>query len=41
MPVFAWQAEAVAWDGNDALVLANEGGQLYRVRLDGLEEQRP
>jgi hypothetical protein len=41
MPVFAWQAEAVAWDGNDALVLANEGGQLYRVRLDGLDEQRP
>ena len=41
MPVFAWQAEAVAWDGNQSLVIANEGGQIYRVELAGLEVVRP
>ncbi|MBU3664563.1 MAG: hypothetical protein FGM15_01615 [Chthoniobacterales bacterium] len=33
MPIFAWQAEGVAFDGNDALVLLNEDGKLYRVTL--------
>jgi hypothetical protein len=41
MPVLAWQAEGVAWDGNDTLVIANEGGQLYRVGLAGMEVVRP
>jgi len=41
MPVFAWQAEAVAWDGNDSLVIANEGGQIYRVSVAGMDVVRP
>jgi hypothetical protein len=40
-PIFAWQAEAVAWDGNDALVLGNEQGQLFRVALADFETVRP
>jgi hypothetical protein len=36
-PIFAWQAEAVAWEGNDALVIANENGQLFRVALSSLQ----
>lgn len=40
-PIFAWQAEAVAWDGNDSLVIANEQGQLFRVPLAGMETVRP
>lgn len=41
MPVLAWQAEGVAWDGNDSLVITNEGGQLYRVGVAGMEVVRP
>ena len=41
MPVLAWQAEGVAWDGNDTLVIANEGGQLFRVSVAGMEVVRP
>jgi len=41
LPVFAWQAEAVAWDGNDALVIGNEGGQLFRVGVSGMDVVRP
>ena len=41
MPVFAWQAEGVAWDGNDSLVVSNEQGQLFRVSLSGLQTVRP
>ena len=40
-PIFAWQAEAVAWDGNDSLVVGNEQGQLFRVSLDSMETVRP
>jgi len=40
-PIFAWQAEAVAWDGNGSLVVANEQGQLFRVPLDGMATLRP
>ncbi len=40
-PIFAWQAEAVAFDGNDSLVVANEAGQLFRVSLDSLQAVRP
>lgn len=40
-PVFAWQAEAVAFDGNDEVVIGNEGGQLFRVPLAGMETIRP
>ncbi len=40
-PIFAWQAEAMAFDGNDAVVIGNEAGQLYRVPLSGLETVRP
>jgi hypothetical protein len=40
-PIFAWQAEAVAWEGNDSLVIANEGGQIFRVGLAGMETVRP
>jgi hypothetical protein len=39
-PIFAWQAEAVAWEGNDALVIANENGQLFRVALSSLPAAR-
>ena len=39
-PIFAWQAEAVAWEGNDALVIANENGQLFRVALSSLQAVR-
>lgn len=39
-PIFAWQAEAVAWDGNDALVIANEQGRMFRVSLADLETVR-
>ena len=41
MPIFAWQAESVAWEGNDSLVIANEGGQIFRVGLAGMETVRP
>lgn len=40
-PIFAWQAEAVAFDGNDSVVVGNESGQLYRVPLAGLKVVRP
>jgi hypothetical protein len=40
-PIFAWQAEAVAWDGNESLVVGNEQGQLFRVSLDSMETVRP
>lgn len=40
MPVFAWQAEGLAWDGNASLVIGNEGGQLFRVSLGGLQSVR-
>ena len=40
-PIFAWQAEAVAFDGNQSLVVANEGGQLFRVSLADMETVRP
>jgi hypothetical protein len=39
-PVFAWQAEAAAFHGNDSVVIANEGGQLYRVSVDSMEKVR-
>lgn len=39
-PVFAWQAEAAAFHGNDAVVIANEGGQLYRVSVGSMEKVR-
>lgn len=39
-PVFAWQAEAAAFHGNDAVVIANEGGQLYRLSVDSMEKVR-
>jgi hypothetical protein len=41
MPIFAWQAEAVAWDGNDSLVVGNEQGQLFRMALADMETVRP
>ena len=40
-PIFAWQAEAVAWDGNDSLVIANEQGQLFRIGLASMDAVRP
>lgn len=39
-PIFAWQAEAAAFDGNDTVVIANEDGQLHRVSLGSLETVR-
>ncbi len=39
--IFAWQAEAVAFDGNDRIVIGNEGGQLFRVPLADMEIVRP
>ncbi len=40
-PFFAWQGEAVAFDGNDSLVVANEQGQLFRLQLSSFETVRP
>jgi len=40
-PFFALQAEAVAFDGNQSLVVANEQGQLFRLRLADFETVRP
>ncbi|MBE2181293.1 MAG: hypothetical protein IAE97_12570 [Chthoniobacterales bacterium] len=40
-PIFAWQAEGVAFDGNDSIVIGNEGGQLFRVPLSDLKTVRP
>jgi len=40
-PIFAWQAEAVAFDGNDRVVIGNESGQLFRVPLSSLEVVKP
>lgn len=37
LPIFAWQAEAVAFDGNDTLVIGNEEGVLYRIPLARLK----
>ena len=39
-PVFAWQAEAAAFHGNDSVVIANESGQLYRVSVDSMKKVR-
>ncbi|MGA1539634.1 MAG: hypothetical protein ACO39C_04350 [Chthoniobacterales bacterium] len=39
-PVFAWQAEAAAFHRNGEVVIANEGGQLYRVSVDSMEKVR-
>jgi hypothetical protein len=41
LPIFAWQAEAVAFDGNSSVVIGNEEGQLFRVGLDELKVIRP
>lgn len=40
-PFFALQAEAIAFDGNDSLVVANEEGQLFRLGLSDFETVRP
>jgi hypothetical protein len=40
-PMFAWQAEAVAWEGNDSLVVGNEQGQLFRVALSSFDTVLP
>lgn len=39
-PIFAWQAEAAAFDGNDTVVIANEDGQLYRVSVASMDAVR-
>lgn len=41
LPIFAWQAEGVAFDGNDALVVVNEAGQLHRVALADIPAVQP
>lgn len=41
LPIFAWQAEAIAFDGNDALVVGNEEGRLYRVPVSDLRPVKP
>lgn len=38
LPIFAWQAEAVAFDGNESIVIGNENGGLYRVPLSDLKD---
>jgi len=40
-PVFAWQAEAVAFDGNDHVLIGNETGQLFRLPLSDLTVVNP
>ncbi len=39
-PIFAWQAEALAFDGPDFLVIGNEGGQLFRIKVANLQKVR-
>jgi hypothetical protein len=41
MPFFAWQGEGLAFDSNDSLVVANEQGQLFRLRLAQFETVQP
>lgn len=41
LPFFAWQGEGLAFDGNDSLVVANEQGQLFRVKLGDFQTVRP
>ena len=40
-PFFALQSEAIAFDGNSSLMVANEQGQLFRLALDDFETVRP
>ena len=40
-PFFAWQGEAIAFEGNGSLVVANEQGQLFRLRVEDFETVRP
>jgi hypothetical protein len=37
LPIFAWQAEALAFDGNTSLVIANESGQMFRVAVSDFQ----
>lgn len=37
LPIFAWQAEALAFDGNTSLVIANESGQMFRVEVSDFQ----
>lgn len=39
-PFFAWQGEALAFDGNDSLVVANEQGQLFHLQLADFETEK-
>lgn len=39
-PVFAWQAEAAAFEGNDTVVIANEDGRIYRVSVASMDPVR-
>lgn len=41
LPIFAWQNEGLAFDGNDSLVLTNEDGRIYRVSLADFKIVRP
>lgn len=41
LPFFAWQGEGLAFDGNSSLMVANEQGQLFRLKLDQFETVRP
>lgn len=41
LPIFAWQAEGLAFDGNGSLVLTNEDGRIYRVPLADFKTVRP
>jgi hypothetical protein len=41
LPFFAWQGEGLAFDGNNSLVVANEQGQLFRLKLDQFETVKP
>lgn len=40
-PFFALQAEALAFEGNESLVVANEQGQMFRLKLSDFETVRP
>ena len=41
LPFFAWQGEGLAFDGNSSLVVANEQGQLFRLRVEQFKTDRP
>lgn len=41
LPIFAWQAEGIAFEDPNSLLISNEEGTLYRIPLEDLKTVRP